>query len=790
MKLRIAVAAVVVLALIGALAAVLVARFDPVSAGDYVRDYVRERYGRELRFDGVMSLTLWPILSISVPRATLSEVGSDREAARLERANAEIAWLPLLRGRVIVERIRAAGLHIIIEQRADGSRNIDNLIAPLAATPDAAPGDEPPVKAPRIEIGKIELTEASLAYYDPVAGRTVWLDDIELKLDELESRMVTPISLRARVVASPEGVSALLRISGTLDVDPVKRTAGLRGVEASVRGFSNGRPLDANARARRIAVTLGRPGLVGRIESFAIGIKAGGPSWSVDAAHARGTSLDYDGTRLTFAASGVEANARGRLHGEAFEANLALPEVAIASQSSRGKPIELAARWRGERDLDLKVMLDGLSGGGPNLSASRVSVSAETTLGALQSTLRATGTLRADLDSASVNLGQVIGTLTLDPGGSQPTLKLPVSGSVHTEISARTLDADIETRFESSLIKLRTRFDPSRPEGRLAIESRADQLDVDRLLAVFTVLDSARKFSPPARDASSPPALASPSGNAALPAPPGTLGPTRTLLAGDSWTADFQVGRLKADWLRAAAVTGTLRATESGLRLSSFSMALHGGTLTGRGDYDRHTHAFTLSARARAIDSGSLLEALARTRRFEGAAEARAELTGSLQNGAIAESLRGELSLSITDGRLHGIDLPRAVRDQAKALRTLRDRDSRPRSPEDSEALHGPAPEITEFTRLGASFLIREGQARSRDLLIETPLLRVNGSGVVSLDQLLIDASLRVGLKTPGTDPLLIALGRLSLPIQVQGPLKQPAWQVDATALLPQRLKR
>ncbi|MFM8556911.1 MAG: AsmA-like C-terminal region-containing protein, partial [Betaproteobacteria bacterium] len=255
-------------------------------------------------------------------------------------------------------------------------------------------------------------------------------------------------------------------------------------------------------------------------------------------------------------------------------------------------------------------------------------------------------------------------------------------------------------------------------------------------------------------------------------------------------TADFQIGRLKADWLRAAAVAGTLSSTESGLRLSSFSMALHGGTLTGRSDYDRHTHAFTLAARARAIDSGSLLEALARTRRFEGAVEGRAELSGSLQNGDIAESLRGEVSLSIADGRLHGIDLARVVRDQARALRALRDRDSRRRSPEDTEALHGPASDVTEFTRLGASFLIGEGQARSRNLLIETPLLKVNGSGVIDLGELAIDASLRVGLKAPGNDPLLTALSRLSLPIQVQGPLKHPNWQVDAAALLPQRPRR
>ena len=153
MKFRVVVFAVVAAGIVAALAATLITRFDPEAAADEVREFVRERYGRELRFEGPLALSLWPVLSVAVPRATLSDVGSERQAASIERANVEIAWLPLLRGRVIVEHARVAGLHLSIEQRADGTRNIDNLIAPLSATPDTAPGDEPPARRPRIEIG-------------------------------------------------------------------------------------------------------------------------------------------------------------------------------------------------------------------------------------------------------------------------------------------------------------------------------------------------------------------------------------------------------------------------------------------------------------------------------------------------------------------------------------------------------------------------------------------------------------------------------------------------------------
>ena len=807
MKFRIVVFAAIACGIVVALAATLITRFDPDAAAEQVREFVRERYGRELRFEGPLALSLWPVLSVAVPRATLSDVGSERQAASIERANVEIAWLPLLRGRVIVEHARVKGLHLGIEQRADGTRNIDNLIAPLSATPDTAPGDEPPARRPRIEIGKVELYEASIEYSDASRGIIVWLDDIELKLDELDSKMVTPMSLRARWVSAPLGVSALVRVSGTLDVDPTKRTVGLRGAEMSVRGFKDGRPLDANARARRMSVTLGRPGLVGRLESFAIGLKAGGDDWAIDAAHARGATLDYDGIRLAFAASGVEASARGRMRHGNFEANLALPEVVIANPTSRGKPIDAALRWRGSQELDLKLTLDGLSGGVQNFSASRLTLSADATAGTLESALRLTGAIRADLDAASINLGQIAGTLALDPGSGQPAVRLPLSGSLHTEGSARTIDADLETRLEASLMRLRTRYDPARTEGRLAVTLAADQLDLDRVDAllspVFNALEapSRRTDGQTGRQAersaesgrtNAPPLSMNPRARAAStePVKPQARTPAATLqrAAGGNWTADLQIGQLKADWVRAAAVKLSAQSYDGGFRIPALSLSMHGGTLTAQADFNRLSERFTLSTQARAIDIAALLDTLGQPRRLEGLADWRAELSGQIADAPLADSLSGEVALTVADGRLHGVDLARAVRDAAQRIRA--GRDARADATEGAQSPTVTAASFTEFNRLAARFNLGNGKARSRDLLLETAIVRASGSGIIDLQQQAVEANFRVGLVSPGSDPLLAALNRLSLPVQVRGPLSQPEWRIDIASMLPPRLRR
>mgnify|MGYP003339927786 CR=1 FL=1 len=343
MKVRFALAAALVLALLGAAAALMSKRFDPDESAIALREYVRDRYGRDLQLEGPLRLRLWPVLSISVPRTRLSETGSDDEAARFDSAVAEVSWLPLLRGRVIVERLRINGLHARVLRRADGSRNVDNLVDPLASTPDTAPGDDPPARPARVEIGRVEILGSSIEYLDQASGRSIWMDDIELNLDELASRMVTPASLRGRLVIGPEGASVLVRIAGTLDTDPARRTIGMRGVEATARGFIEAQSLDINARARRAALRLEDSGWNARLESFALGLKGAKSNVTLDTGHIRGASIEFDSSRLSFSAASVEATARGKALGLPFEAAAAIPELSIADAASRGKAAEAAA---------------------------------------------------------------------------------------------------------------------------------------------------------------------------------------------------------------------------------------------------------------------------------------------------------------------------------------------------------------------------------------------------------------------------------------------------------------
>lgn len=769
MKLRLTLAIAVSLTLVGAVAALFVSRFDPIEATQAVKEYVRDRYGRELAFEGPLQLTFWPVLAISVPRAQLSETGSDEEAARFSRAEAEIAWLPLLGGSVIVERLRIVGLHMQVRRRADGSHNIDNLFDPSEGWGGLAPGDEPPTRLPRVEIGQVEITEASLEYRDPGSSLAIWFDDIDLKVDELARRMVTPISVRARAVAA-EGPSVLLRISGTIDLDPARRTVGLRGAEASARGFLSGRPIDINARARRAQLRMADAGGALRLESFAIGLRASGSDWTAEGAHFKGSLLDIDSAKLSVTAAALEANARGKWGASAFDGSISVPDLVINDQASRGKPVDATLRLRSEHELDIKLSLDGWSGSVRDLNANKVTGLAEATQGALSTNVRMNGALRADLDTASIHVAQIAGMVSAEHSGQRPLLKLPLAGSAHAELAGQIVKADVETRIDNSLVRLRAAWSPQSTDSALTVQAQADQVDGERWLNLLSGLVNAAAAGKSAATVS-----ATDSKSISANADRGPTLPSASMagllenLADRDWLAVFEIGRLRVGSLHGAAARGRLRAGDGMLRMRSLAASAHGGQVSGEADILPAAGIFYTSFRARDIDAADWLRTMGQAANIEGRLDLRADLHGRLYAEDWLKSLAGQANLRLDDGRLNGVDMPQLARRAARAA-GLRD------SPvEFNTALQG----ITEFDSLLARWTIRDAVASTRDLAIETPLLRIRGAGRVDFDQATIDASLRVGPRVSNTERSLALLSRIGVPLRVRGQLRSPLWSIE-----------
>jgi len=172
---------------------------------------------------------------------------------------------------------------------------------------------------------------------------------------------------------------------------------------------------------------------------------------------------------------------------------------------------------------------------------------------------------------------------------------------------------------------------------------------------------------------------------------------------------DVAVDQLDAD----------LKLTAQGLRVEPLSARFFDGDY--QGDIQLITADATMPARfdesLTGVAIGSLLAALTDIESLTG--RGNVSLSGQI-NLAGAEtalaSLNGQGRLSIRDGAINGVNIARTLRAAAARLEG--------RQP---PAASGPAQ--TDFTSLSASVVITNGIARTDDLALDSPLLRLRGRG-------------------------------------------------------------
>ncbi len=120
---------------------------------------VSDATGRKLTIDGPLSLRLFPRLGVALPKSTLSEQGSDRAFASFSSASVVVAWLPLLRGGIVIDQVSINGLQATVERKADGRTSIDDLLRRRQDVPEAK-GDTSESKATSVSIRGIALNDA------------------------------------------------------------------------------------------------------------------------------------------------------------------------------------------------------------------------------------------------------------------------------------------------------------------------------------------------------------------------------------------------------------------------------------------------------------------------------------------------------------------------------------------------------------------------------------------------------------------------------------------------------
>ena len=251
--------------------------------------------------------------------------------------------------------------------------------------------------------------------------------------------------------------------------------------------------------------------------------------------------------------------------------------------------------------------------------------------------------------------------------------------------------------------------------------------------------------------------------------PPATSTPMDVQIAMESARARF--GTLVIENL-----SGQARATDERFALDPVRFDIFGGRYQGTltfipGDSAR----FDLAATLENVNVGSAMAFAGNPDLVTGTLSGRLELAGEgITADDVTRTALGSLRVDVADGVISNLGLLRAV-----ILATSKRATSDPRTASRAE----------KFSRLGATFSIGNGAARTKDLRFESENLGLTAEGSIALDGSAIDLAGQAQLsealtKEAGTDLVRYTSdqGRVTLPLTISGSASAPSVRIDVSA--------
>lgn len=190
-----------------------------------------------------------------------------------------------------------------------------------------------------------------------------------------------------------------------------------------------------------------------------------------------------------------------------------------------------------------------------------------------------------------------------------------------------------------------------------------------------------------------------------------------------------------------------------------------------RADGSQSEPSIALKTSIAGAAAAPLLTDMADFKHLEGALKAEFNVTGAGgTTRTLAKSLQGTANLGFSDGAIRGIDIANVYNNLVSLM---------------SSGFKQDISKATTFTELEASFAIKGGIARTEDLKLVGPLIRMTGKGAADLAQstlhFRLEPRLVASLKGQGAE---ISTDGVGIPVLVEGSFAAPRIYPDLSDLL------
>jgi AsmA protein len=752
---RIGIALAALLLVLVVAAAWLVGSFDANRHKGVAIDWMKANRNRTLVIDGPVELSFLPRLAVRVGKVSLSEAGRKDLFAAIDSAALSVDVLPLLRGQLVVDRIEASGVSATLRRDAAGRRNTDDLVAPAGAASAPAAGGGARREALRFDVSRIRLADVRARIQDDAAGLAGEIHLKKLETGRVADGVETPVDLVAAFAFTSPTLKG--ELSGNTRLTPAFATDSLRladmklafkgdvpgasGVDAAVKGALawDGAKGALDARALDI-----------RLVATAAGLQLSGSTLTM-------ARFGIDPTRRTLSIDKLVLRLKGSRAGQPLALELDWPQLEVAGEQLNGSPFTGRLSMQGGAlPLDARFRSGAPSGNFDALALPGF----ELTFSSAGAARKIDGTLRCKLGLRPAARGLAFDALDLQATVTDPGLK-PVSLGVRGRASASPRNAAWALSGQANSNALRIDGSADLAASPLAIKAQAsfDALDLNTLLRTATSSGAAP---------GAPAAANAPVDLSALRSVDANVG----LRAGRFVFREYRIDDAKID----AALAGGL------LRVTTLQGKAWGGTIAASALADARTNRIAVKGSASGVNVAALLKDVADKDLLEGTGRVSVDVDTHGRNVAELRSrLRGDAGLQLRDGAVKGINLAQRLR-QAKAALSAR-----------GDAAHNASrTEKTDFSELSASFQIADGVARSKDLDMKSPFLRLGGDGAIDIGRGMIDYTARatVTATSKGQDGAdLAALRGLTVPVHLTGPFDAIDWRIRWSAVAIDLLK-
>lgn len=407
---------------------------------------VQEKKQRTLSIDGDITLKLFPKLGVDLGKTRLSEHQSAQEFAALESVKLYVAWLPLLKSELVVDKVSVEGVRANLIRFADGKLNIEDLMSKEES------------EQVKFDIDGVSIKRGALGFDDRMEKRKLGIANFNMESGRLKDNTRTRIELDFQVTGeNPKIAAQVVAKTGLLFALEEKHYA-LDGLDLKLSGEAAGiKNLELNAQG----------------------------------------DLDAQIKAQAFALKGIKLAIKGNRATDKLDVVLNAPKLMLTPAKAEGEKLTVEAKIEQPGGkLSATLTLPDLAGNAKQFSVSQLSLDIDGKQGENSIKGKLTSPLGGSLDAQTFNLAKLAANLDIaNPKLPKGGMKLSLSGDAQADLAKQTVSGNLNTKLDDSTIQAKFGLSPF-ANPHISFDINIDQLDADRYLPTKAKTETAQAESP------------------------------------------------------------------------------------------------------------------------------------------------------------------------------------------------------------------------------------------------------------------------------------------------------